>query len=66
MADKTPPQVKMDERKHVEEPFLHQLETMTGLSFVTLYKLQSLKTGLMQHLLSGRVRVKNLNYDFCD
>ncbi len=30
-ADKTPPQIKMDERNHVEEPFLRQLETMPGL-----------------------------------
>ena len=56
--DNTPPHVKMDERNHVEEPFLHQLETMPGFRFVKLSKLQSLKTGLMQDLLTGKVRVK--------
>ena len=35
-ADKTPPHVKMDERNHVEEPFLHQLETMPGLRWNVL------------------------------
>ena len=35
-ADKTAPQVKMDERHHVEEPFLHQLETMPGLHWKVL------------------------------
>src|SRR5690242_21832318 len=36
MADKTPPPVKMDEKTHVEEPFLHQLETMPGLRWKVL------------------------------
>ncbi|MFN8713902.1 MAG: type I restriction endonuclease subunit R [Bacteroidota bacterium] len=36
MADKTPPHVKMDERNHVEEPFLHQLEAMPGLHWKVL------------------------------
>jgi type I restriction enzyme R subunit len=35
-ADKTPPHVKMDEKNHVEEPFLHQLETMPGLHWKVL------------------------------
>jgi type I restriction enzyme R subunit len=35
-ADKTPPQVKMDEKNHVEEPLLHQLETMPGLRWKVL------------------------------
>jgi type I restriction enzyme R subunit len=34
--DNTPPQVRMDERNHVEEPFLHQLETMPGLHWQVL------------------------------
>lgn len=35
-ADKTPPHVKMDEKNHVEEPLLHQLETMPGLRWNVL------------------------------
>jgi type I restriction enzyme R subunit len=35
-ADKTPPHVKMDEKNHVEEPFLQQLETMPGLRWKVL------------------------------
>jgi type I restriction enzyme R subunit len=35
-ADKTPPNVKMDEKNHVEEPFLRQLETMPGLHWKVL------------------------------
>jgi type I restriction enzyme R subunit len=35
-ADKTPPHVRMDEKSHVEEPFLHQLETMPGLHWKVL------------------------------
>lgn len=35
-ADKTPAHVKMDEKNHVEEPFLHQLETMPGLRWKVL------------------------------
>lgn len=35
-ADKTPPHVRMDEKNHVEEPFLHQLETMPGLRWKVL------------------------------
>lgn len=30
-ADRTPPHVRMDEKNHVEEPLLHQLETIPGL-----------------------------------
>ena len=37
VSDKTAPQVKMDERHHVEEPFLHQLETMPGLHWKVLH-----------------------------
>ena len=35
-ADKTPAHVKMDEKNHVEEPLLHQLETMPGLRWKVL------------------------------
>jgi type I restriction enzyme R subunit len=35
-ADKTPPHVKMDEKNHVEEPFIHQLDTMPGLRWKVL------------------------------
>jgi len=35
-ADKTPQHVKMDEKNHVEEPLLHQLETMPGLRWKVL------------------------------
>jgi len=35
-ADKTPAHVKMDEKNHVEEPFLHQLETMPGFHWQVL------------------------------
>ena len=34
--DNTPTHVKMDEKTHVEEPFLHQLETMPGLHWKVL------------------------------
>lgn len=34
--DNTPTHVKMDEKNHVEEPFLHQLETMPGLHWKVL------------------------------
>jgi type I restriction enzyme R subunit len=35
-ADKTPVNVKMDEKSHVEEPFLQQLESMPGLNWKVL------------------------------
>jgi type I restriction enzyme, R subunit len=35
-SDKTPPQIRMDEKNHVEEPFLHQMETMPGLHWTVL------------------------------
>lgn len=35
-ADKAPSHVRMDEKNHVEEPFLHQLETMPGLCWKVL------------------------------
>lgn len=34
--DNTPPPIRMDEKNHVEEPFLHQLETMPGLHWQVL------------------------------
>jgi hypothetical protein len=34
--DKTPPHVKMDERNHVEDPFLKQLSSMPGLRWKVL------------------------------
>jgi len=35
-ADKTQPHVRMDEKNHVEEPFLRQLETIPGLHWQVL------------------------------
>jgi len=35
-TDKTAPLLKMDERNHVEEPFLHQLELIPGLHWEVL------------------------------
>ncbi|MFN8319201.1 MAG: HsdR family type I site-specific deoxyribonuclease [Saprospiraceae bacterium] len=35
-ADKTPPNVRIEEKNHVEEPFLLQLETMPGLHWKVL------------------------------
>ena len=37
MPDKTKAYIKMDEKNHVEEPFLHQLETMPGLHWKVLH-----------------------------
>ena len=31
MADKNPPHIRLDEKNHVEEPFLKQLESIPGL-----------------------------------
>lgn len=59
VPDKTTPQVKMDERNHVEEPFLHQLETIPGLHWKVLrldnYQTpaETQRTGFMQIIMKN-------------
>ena len=35
-ADKTPPNIRLDEKNHVEEPFLKQMESIPGIQWTIL------------------------------
>jgi type I restriction enzyme S subunit len=50
---------KPEERDRITEK-LKKIDELFSKEHIKLSKLQSLKTGLMQDLLSGKVRVNNL------